>query len=209
MKTLLSILTLVLLTSLAPATQVRITGTVTDSSGTPLSGVSVTIKGTGTSVTTGSNGTYSIIAGADAKTLVFSFPAMNPVEEKIAGRTVINIVMTATNQPVKDEVAVEMEVMESISYDRAKEHKSYPSGAARTPNHQSYRYVAPVTVENTESYSSVTENGYKDPPKSPVFNFLYRCRQCFLFQCTPIHQPRSAGARRCSPYRGDDQLLQI
>ncbi len=149
----------------------RITGTVTDSNGTPLSGVSVTIKGTGTSVTTGANGTYSIIAGADAKTLVFSFPGMNPVEEKIAGRTVINIVMTATNLQVKDEVAVEMEDLASVSYDRGKEHKSYPSGAARTPSHQSYRYVAPVTVENTESYGSVTENGYKDPRKAPYSTF--------------------------------------
>lgn len=171
MKTLLSILTLVLLTSLAPATQVRITGTVTDSSGNPLSGVSVTIKGTGASVTTGSSGTYSITAGADAKTLVFSFPGMNPVEEKIAGRTLINIVMNATNLPVKDDVTVETEVMAAISYDRVKEHKSSPSGAARTPGHQSYRYVAAEVVANTESYGSVTENGYKDPRKAPYSTF--------------------------------------
>ncbi|MBE0668660.1 MAG: carboxypeptidase-like regulatory domain-containing protein, partial [Bacteroidales bacterium] len=79
MKTLLSVIAIILLTSLAPATQVRITGTVTDVSGTPLSGVSVTVKGAANTVKTVANGSWSITAGPEAKILIFSFPGMKTV----------------------------------------------------------------------------------------------------------------------------------
>ena len=172
MKTLLSILTIVMLTSLAPATQVSITGTVTDSNDIPLSGVVVMIKGTGNSVTTNSSGTYSITAGAEAKILIFSLPGLKTVEEKIAGRTVINVVMTGDVRPVKNE-AIFMVVEEApvISYDRQRENKSVAAGAVHATHDKSYRYAAPVTAANTESYGSVTENGYKDPRKAPYSTF--------------------------------------
>ncbi len=178
MKTLLSILAIVMLASLAPATQVRITGTVTDSNGTPLSGVTVIIRvatatvTVGAGVNTGPDGSYSIIAGANAKILVFSLPGMNSVEELIAGRTVINIVMTGTAMTVNDEEVFDMMQEEpAISYDRMKEHKSVAAGASRSQHISSYRYVARAVAGNTESYGTVTENGYKDPHMSPYSTF--------------------------------------
>jgi Ca-activated chloride channel family protein len=188
MKTLLSILAIMLFSSLAPAPQVRITGVVTDSNGTPLSGVTVMIKGTaaaitgsgvtsgtnvttGPAVTTGPDGFYSITAGADAKIIVFTYPGMKRVEEKIAGRTVINIVMIGLPLILNDLVVVEVrEEAPAISHDRSKESRA--AGAAQASASRShYHYVAPVVAENTESYSPVAENGYKDPGKAPYSTF--------------------------------------
>ena len=170
MKTLLSILAIMLLTSLAPATQVHITGTVTDSNGVPLKGVAVTVKGTGTYVTTDVSGNYSVVAGAGAQILVFSLPGMNPVEEKIAGRTVINIVMNAVHVTVRDEVVAEaIADYEPVQYELSKESKA--AGAARPSIHMNYQHVTMMVAENTESYGSISENGYKDPRKAPYSTF--------------------------------------
>lgn len=159
-----------LFSSLAPATQVRITGTVTDSNGTPLSGVTVTVKGTNAVSSTDIKGNYSVVAGAEARILVFSFPGMNTVEEKIAGRTVINIVMNGAPVPVKDETLFLMvEEAPVISHDKQKESKA--AGTAQSHASHSYRYVPAVVADNTESYGSVAENGYKDPRSAPYSTF--------------------------------------
>ncbi|MBE0668156.1 MAG: von Willebrand factor type A domain-containing protein, partial [Bacteroidales bacterium] len=58
-----------------------------------------------------------------------------------------------------------------VSYDRQRENKSVAAGAARFSHDISYRYAAPVVAENNESYSSISENGYKDPRKAPYSTF--------------------------------------
>ena len=61
-----------LLTSMEPASQVTIKGTVTGTDGAPLSGVIVTVKGSGNSTTTNSSGNYTLSVGPEAKVLLFS-----------------------------------------------------------------------------------------------------------------------------------------
>ena len=56
-----------LLTSMEPASQVTIKGKVTGTDGAPLSGVVVTVKGTGNSVTTNSSGDYTLSVGPEAR----------------------------------------------------------------------------------------------------------------------------------------------
>ena len=170
MKTLLSFLALILLTSLAPATQVLIKGKVTDSNGNPLSGVSVTIKGTNNSVTTDSAGDYSISAGAEARILVFTFPGMKPVEEKISGRTVINVTLNVVPLPATDEKKIELcEEVAVSGYDRqAPVSKSMVAGVPYY-NHQVHGMAR--ADFNTESYGEITENGYRDPLKAPYSTF--------------------------------------
>ena len=172
MKTLLSILAIIILTSLAPATQVLIKGRVTDVSGNPITGVVVTVKGTTNSVTTNNAGEYTISAGTEAKILVFSFPGMTPVEEKIAGRTLINIVIGVLPNTVKDEVnAGVLETVAVVSREHEAKNKGAAPGAAHVSYDRSYRYVAATAPENTESYGSVNENGYRDPLKTPYSTF--------------------------------------
>ena len=81
MKTLLSIIAFMLVTAMGPATQVVIKGTVTDTAGSPLAGVVVMVKGTNNTAMTGPDGSYSITAGPEAKTLVFSLRGMNSLRK--------------------------------------------------------------------------------------------------------------------------------
>lgn len=69
-----------------------ITGKVTGADdGLPIPSASVRITGTAVATQTNSDGTYSIVAPANAKTIEFSFVGMGTVTEVIGSRTVINV----------------------------------------------------------------------------------------------------------------------
>ncbi|HLV30547.1 MAG TPA: carboxypeptidase-like regulatory domain-containing protein, partial [Chitinispirillaceae bacterium] len=57
--------------------QRTVTGTVTDSRGLPLPGVTVVVKGTTTGTVTGEDGNFTLQVSADAETLSFSFVGMH------------------------------------------------------------------------------------------------------------------------------------
>jgi TonB-linked SusC/RagA family outer membrane protein len=69
-----------------------ITGKVLDASGQPIAGISVSIKGTSTGVTTGNDGVYKIEA-AKGQVLIFSFVGKAPQEIIIGNGGVINVSM--------------------------------------------------------------------------------------------------------------------
>jgi len=81
MKTIVSVITFLLLTSMGPATQVVIRGRVTGPNDLPLKGVTVMVRGTSTSTATNINGDYAITPGPAAKVLVFSLQGMKNLEE--------------------------------------------------------------------------------------------------------------------------------
>ena len=87
----------------ATANDIQVTGTVV-SEGDPLPGVSVLIKGTHNGTVTDIDGHYSIKAPSDG-ILVFSFIGLKSQEQKINGRTVINVDLQ-TDSEVLDEVMV-------------------------------------------------------------------------------------------------------
>ncbi|HCR90445.1 MAG TPA: SusC/RagA family TonB-linked outer membrane protein, partial [Prolixibacteraceae bacterium] len=66
-----------------------VTGKVTDSSGAPLPGVSVVIKGTTNGIITDADGKYSLNNVPTDATLVFSFVGMKAVESTVSGKSVI------------------------------------------------------------------------------------------------------------------------
>jgi TonB-linked SusC/RagA family outer membrane protein len=68
--------------------QTRVTGTVTDEQGEPLTGASVVAKGTTTGVITDAAGGYVITLPEGAATLVFSFLGYLDVEKPVAGAVV-------------------------------------------------------------------------------------------------------------------------
>ncbi|MDE5658850.1 MAG: carboxypeptidase-like regulatory domain-containing protein, partial [Muribaculaceae bacterium] len=86
------------------AQQISITGTVSDASGEPLLGVSVTVPGTKTGTTTDFDGVYTINADKNGK-LQFSYIGYKAQEVAVGGRNVIDIVMEE-NSAVLDEVVV-------------------------------------------------------------------------------------------------------
>ena len=91
MKKTLQRLTLLLAALLLAAesfAQSPITGRVVDSSGNPLVGVTVLVKGTSTDA----NGSYTVQA-AETQILAFSYLGYTSVEEPVGRRTVINVKM--------------------------------------------------------------------------------------------------------------------
>jgi len=74
------------------AEEIQITGTVSDKSGLPLPGVTVTVLGTSIGTVTDIDGRYTIDV-SDGAVLVFSFIGMKPRQIEIGSRTVIDTVM--------------------------------------------------------------------------------------------------------------------
>ncbi|HSL86336.1 MAG TPA: SusC/RagA family TonB-linked outer membrane protein, partial [Bacteroidales bacterium] len=86
--------------------QVTVSGMVTDAStGDPMPGVNVIIKGTTLGALTSGDGRYTITVPDRDATLVFSFIGYDTKEELIAGRTTINVTLTSTTTAL-DEVIV-------------------------------------------------------------------------------------------------------
>ena len=157
MKALLSFISLVLLTIMPLQAQITITGMVTDNTGVPLPGATVTVKGTTIGTVTDSNGNYKINVDNKAECLMFSFVGYKTVEEIIAGRRVINVVM-------QDDVAKLDEVI-VVAY--GVQRKS--SICASSIQGVSTGYYN--TNFNTEGYSAINENGYKSVTKDPLSTF--------------------------------------
>lgn len=112
-----------------------ITGRVTDESNQPMQGVSVTIKGAATGVTTDAEGNYSITV-PDNSTLVFSFVGFQEQEIVIGDQTNVNVVLTAASSQQLGEVVVigygtarKGDLTSAISTIKPEELKKTPSGA--------------------------------------------------------------------------------
>lgn len=100
-----------------------VTGKVTDEKdGSPLPGVSVTVKGTTVGTVTGSDGTYRLSVPGSAKTLVFTFVNYETREFTIAGKSTINVGLGSLEKNLQEVVVT--------GYSREK--KGQFTGAATT-----------------------------------------------------------------------------
>ncbi|MHA7109407.1 SusC/RagA family TonB-linked outer membrane protein [Sunxiuqinia elliptica] len=81
-----------------------IEGTVTDSKGEPLPGVSIVVKGTTIGITTDFDGNYSLKVPAETQVLVFSFVGMQSEEVALGDRTQISVVLKEENFGVEEVV---------------------------------------------------------------------------------------------------------
>ncbi|MEL7588240.1 MAG: TonB-dependent receptor [Prolixibacteraceae bacterium] len=81
-------------------------GKVTDSSGTPLPGVSIVINGTTGGTITGTDGNYSLNNIPADAILVFSFVGMESQEVKVEGKTTIHIEMVEDAIGIEEVVAI-------------------------------------------------------------------------------------------------------
>ena len=82
-----------------------VSGKVTDSSGIPLPGVTVVVRGTTTGTITDADGGYNLTNVTADATLVFSFIGMKTREVPVAGKTVLTITMEEETVGI-DEVVV-------------------------------------------------------------------------------------------------------
>lgn len=86
--------------------QQNISGKVTDSSGRPLPGVTVVIKGTTSGTISDTEGFYSLTNVPSDATLVFSFVGMKSQEVAINGQSTINVTMTEEAIGLDEVVAI-------------------------------------------------------------------------------------------------------
>lgn len=86
-------------------TKQKITGVVTDSKGQPVSGASVSVKGSKTAVVTAENGSYTISA-AEGAILVITSVNSETTEQVVGKNTVINITVKEKSASLTDVVVV-------------------------------------------------------------------------------------------------------
>ena len=139
-----------------------ITGKVTDDQGAPLSGVSVTVKNTNRGTVTDNYGEYRLSVFAEDKILVFSFPGMSVKEVALKSQTRINAVLETL--PMEDR---EYSVVPGKHKLASGEVYSMQSTGFYARDY-SYSYSP---AHNTENYSTVHENGFKDVLTQPLSTF--------------------------------------
>jgi TonB-linked SusC/RagA family outer membrane protein len=83
-----------------------ISGKVTDSSGAPLPGVTVVVKGTTQGTITNADGEFSLSIPSDTETLRFSFVGMKTQEIPVDGRTTFTVIMEEETIGLEEVVAV-------------------------------------------------------------------------------------------------------
>src|SRR5690606_33959668 len=85
--------------------QREVRGSVTDSLGAPIAGVSVLIKGTSTGTATDNQGRFQILA-VDGQVLEFRTVGYQPQDVAVAGQTVVNIVLKQEETGLEEVVVV-------------------------------------------------------------------------------------------------------
>lgn len=107
----------VLLGMQAFAQEKIVTGKVTDEKdGTPLTGVSVIVKGTANGTTTNADGTFRINIPLNAKTLVISFVNYENVEVAIKNQTSFDIALRASGKSLEEVVVVAYGTVKKEAY---------------------------------------------------------------------------------------------
>jgi Ca-activated chloride channel family protein len=141
-----------------------ITGRVQDYRGTPLAGVSVSVKGSATRTITDLGGNYRISADPGDKVLVFSLVGYATIEREIDDRNIINVTMKPAQIPLHEVIATGY----SKKMDMASKAAPMAMGAAYESRQFFGRYNPNF---NTEGYASVNENGYKNVRNNPLSTF--------------------------------------
>lgn len=113
-----TLVTFLLLAALSLSAQDKtVTGRVTDDKdGTPLAGVSITVKGGAIGTSSNADGLFTLMVPANAKTLVFSFVNFEPIEVAIGKRTVFNMALKSTNKSLNEVVVIAYGTVKKEAY---------------------------------------------------------------------------------------------
>lgn len=136
---------------LMSAQQISIKGTVTDPSGEPLVGVSVTVPGTRIGAATDIDGNFSLEADSKGK-LKFSYIGYMTMEEAINGRNVINVVMKENSEVLDEVVVIGYGTMDKKELTSAISHvseKDFLSVSSLDPSMMIQGKVPGVSITNT------------------------------------------------------------
>lgn len=144
-----------------------VTGNITDANGNAVSYASVNLKGAKTAVSSDNNGYYSITVADKNDILVFSAVGFASKEEKIKGRTVVNIILKTRQDALKEVVVVGYGTEKKIAQTSSNTLKRELSGKVmgmQTGNYHDQEY-------NTEGYDFIKENTFLLSTDNPLSTF--------------------------------------
>jgi len=168
---LLGLLGILISTSLSAKT---INGVVTDESNLAIPGVSIVIKGTTNGTSTNIDGKYTIEVNK-GDILIYSFVGMITQEIEVKDQSVINIIMQAEQIGVDEVIVVGYGKKTKKSFSgsvagiriRGKSSRRGKRNAMAFCNYE----MMPDRYYNTEGYSTINENNYKNAVEIPVSTF--------------------------------------
>jgi len=186
MKAIISLISVLLFSAftLAPEQNRAISGTVRDTAGNPLAGVHVMVKGSLSATQTDVNGAYQISVHEGAKYLVYSLIGYETEERKLKDKSRIDVILQSAPMLLEEVVSVEYDAIQP--YDMEISHVSNSmqgkvSGLAVQGHRKHYSksaHYAPVyspeagyIQHNTEGYTAIDENGFKDVLHNPLSTF--------------------------------------
>jgi Ca-activated chloride channel family protein len=152
----------------------QIMGKVTDTANQPLSGVQVMLKGTQTSSLTNALGDYQIAIDSAHQILVFKYKKFAVKEVSVQGRTLINVTLHPLNKEEMKLTIVEDEVFMVMDEEQSRPAKK-PVMIRGVSTIQTNQPPMPnlfmMPAHNTEGYSTIHENGFKDVSLNPLSTF--------------------------------------
>lgn len=170
MKTItkISIVLLALLVSALTGSAMIISGKVTDVSGLGIPKVSITVKETGLTTATDLKGLFQV--QTDGKHhLVFTYPGYAEQTVAIKGRANLSVILKPTEMLIQDAEVMEECVVVGYGIQR----KSALTGAVSSSKvrflNAANNFATPDW--NTENYSTIRENGYKNVFDQPLSTF--------------------------------------
>ncbi|HNX56453.1 MAG TPA: TonB-dependent receptor [Prolixibacteraceae bacterium] len=124
-------------TSTTDQKQKSVSGKVTDSTGAPLPGVTIRVKGTTQGTITDVNGKYSFANIADNSTLLFSFVGMKSQEIPVAGKVEVNASLQDESESLSEVVVTGYGNFKKASF----------TGSANTVNAEKLKDVPVISME--------------------------------------------------------------
>jgi Ca-activated chloride channel homolog len=157
-------LLIILIAGLSANAQTIINGKVTDESMNPISGVNVLVKNSRIQATTDVQGKYQLIVNGNYQFLVFSKVGWETEEVKINNQNPIDVILKAKSVEKNKSRNTTNSVVcceKMVAYDKvAGGIQPAPVGIAMTQGEF-----------NTEDYSTIQENGFKNPLYQPLSTF--------------------------------------
>ena len=150
------------------AQNITVRGTVTDTSGEPLIGVTVQVKGTSVGTVTDSEGKFSLNNVPSNSTLEISYVGMQSEKIVLAGRTNVNVILKEDTELLEEIVIVGyggVERRDLTSAVSKVSSKDFLQGAVNNPMQMIDGKVAGVTISN---YAA------SDPNRNPMDNLQIR-----------------------------------
>jgi Ca-activated chloride channel family protein len=153
---------IIAIAAFSPKDKHTVSGTITDESANPLSGVSIKIKGSHLATTSDINGFYTIEA-TDNEVLVFSNAGYKTQEQKVSGRIIINVKLSAGISKNESKPIVSEQLYK----------KNIRGIASKQDMGYSTLSIAPDAEEefNTEDYDNISENGFHKVTDDPLSTF--------------------------------------